>query len=161
MSEIIITLKLKPYLLEFIHSHLIDDILVRGNFVRNVISPFVQRIPKDYNYVPIDPSIPCLSIPVQNFKNVDIRDGKVYVSEKNQRQIEQIFFSYFKTCLLSYFYYNFNSSITIKQIVHNFCIFYNVQEEFVQLDSIIRLLRRLRKKTNINPTSCPLFYDKK
>lgn len=91
-----VTIKLKPYLQEFLRCklHAEQEVPVKRNFIGTLLKPFLQVRPSD-----IAPEFHAgpeyITFQLPTYSDLEVRRGTVYVSEKNQAAFERILNAYF------------------------------------------------------------------
>lgn len=115
-----VKIKLKPYLKEYVECRYLPTFADPKNFLRVVVKPFLERIPKNYQYKPCsDSNAITLSVPL--LSDTYIGDGKVYISDKNQAHIERIIYAHFKDALVAYVDDKVRYEVEIKKCLLQFC----------------------------------------
>lgn len=103
MDNQTVTIKLKPYLQEFLRCKLQADheLTVKRNFVGTILKPFLQIRPGDV--APVFPSGPeYITFQLPTYSDLEVRRGTVYVSDKNQAAFERILNAYFWDFFFTY-----------------------------------------------------------
>jgi hypothetical protein len=170
-----VTLKLKPYLQEFLRCKLNQDadVCAKRNFVGTIIRPFlsirpvgeIPQLPQGDDYITI-------IIPV-NSGIIETRRGTAYISEKNQEEVERILGAHFWDLYYQFMddkvrYFNGDGSQkgAIKKCIMQFCSDYNISYNHINYEMMKKAYYRRRqnseKRSNkfarkLSP-SCPLLF---
>jgi hypothetical protein len=166
-----VTIKLKPYLQDFVRGFLNDDVVKAStrNFIGKMLRIFIQYYPKDYKPV-FAKSVYHITIELHFFTNtVDLR-GNVYMSEENQRSFESMLDDFFKNLFYQYMDDKIRYNDEIKKCIIDFCDFYNITYSVINYEMLKKsyyrhrdktggkISKKGRKKSNSLSLNCPLFF---
>ena len=169
-----ITLKLKPYLQEYITCKLGDPIVAgRTNIVGALLFPFVQTRPADVApYFPEGAEYITLEI-MDSFK-CNISNGTAWISPENQQEFERILRIHFKEILHSYIEDKIRYSLIdnqgrifrrnqIKKIILQFCsdldlCFSEDMYEMMKKSFYRKGIETSKKSSGKLSLSCPLIF---
>lgn len=156
-----ITVKLKPYLQEFIICALRDEApkASRSHFIGAILSPLLEYTPKDHIPKPgKSEEYVTLPLPREAF-GVETRRGTVYVSEHNQRIFERTMRIYFKSIFFQFVDDKIRYNRQIKQCILMFCTHYQISFNKINYEMLKKSYYRYRKSLKKNdlflPTICP------
>ena len=173
MEKQTITIKLKPWLQEYLRCKLKDpESASRKNIVGALLTPFLEYTPKDYVYhKKSGPEYMTFELPtLMGDKNT--RSGNLYISEDNMKNFERVLDMVFKDHFYSYVddkirYIETTSgkSGTIKTCIEQFCMDLNISYNHINYEMLKKSYYRKReseKKTNKHiiklSLTCPLIF---
>jgi hypothetical protein len=154
-DNITVEIKLKPYLKEYIECKLANRYDERNNLILTIIKPFLERIPSDYKPKKSTCQDEILEIKIPIHMKCETRDGKFYISEENQDNIERIVYAHFKDALFSYIDDKIRYNSEIKKCLLQFCSDNNITFNNTNYDTLKKAYYRARKKINIFRVSVP------
>lgn len=169
-----LTIKLEPYLQEYLTCKLNDPVFASGrNIIGAIIRPFLELVPK--NKTPertLGTNSFTFEIPHQDW--IDNRAGTVWISPYNQKNVERILKAHFKDALFSYVddkrryrIMDNNGKVLrrscIKDILLQFCSDNNITFNKVNYETLKKIYYRktvensalFSKKLSL---SCPLIF---
>jgi hypothetical protein len=171
-----ITIKLKPWLQEFLRCKLKDDTASRKNIVGALLTPYIEYTPKDYKFQNMGgPDYMTFELPAL-IGDKNTRGGNIYVSEANQKNFERILDLMFKD---HFFYYmddkvRYTESITgksgaIKRCIEQFCMDMHITYNHINYEMLKKAYYRRRESEQENEKkankrgiklslSCPLIF---
>jgi hypothetical protein len=159
-----VTIKLKPYLQEYLKCKLAEPLTASSkNIIGVIMHPFLEYRPKNQPpFIPQGDEYITFELPRP--MGFDIRSGTVYISERNQENFERILNNHFKDLFFSYVDDKNKMGFPVKKCILQFCSDYNISFNHINYEMLKKsYYRRLREgKKNIFPTklslSCPLFF---
>jgi hypothetical protein len=141
-----ITLKLKPYLQEFVLADLRDSRLAScDHLIGKLIRPFIQKRPKHLPpFMPEGPEFITLELPLYN--DFDLRCG-YYINARDQMIIQNILIVHFKGLFYQYMKdkVRFDQQ-NFQQCVYQFCFDYGFSFNHINYDMLKKTFYRTRKK---------------
>jgi len=163
-----ITIKLKPYLQEYLQCKINEPLTNSSkNIIGVILTPFIERIPADY--IPkIEKGPDFIEIDLVNFDRLDIR-GNCYVSEDNQRNFSRILDAHFKDVFYSYVDDKIRYEIVIdkkirkieiKKIILQFCADYHITFNNITYEMLKKSYYRHKIEQEENQKKNKLFYRK-
>jgi hypothetical protein len=153
----IITVKIKPWLKEFLECKFGDPIPAeRHSLIGFIVSPLLEYTPKDYfpPAIPADESLN-IDVPRDLSRSAGRTDlGNVYISDFNQKLLENGVAALFKDELVNYMndkirYEGKHRSSNLKDCIYQFCIDYNISFNAIQYENLKKMYYRHRKKQEI------------
>ena len=154
-DNVTVTIKLKPYLKEYIVCKLANRFDDRNNIILAIVKPFIERIPAGYKPISQPTDEEHLEVKIPTFESVETRDGKVYISKENQENIERIVHAHFKDALFSYIDDKARYTPEIKKCIMQFCADNNITYNHTNYDTLKKAYYRARKKRNIFQVNVP------
>ncbi len=161
-----ITLKLKPYLQEFLVCKLHDNahIASRKNLIGAMLAPLIEYTPKDHVFErKKGPDYFTLEI-TQNLGLKDNR-GNLYISETNLAHFERSLKIYFNEIFLSYVNDKVRYNNEIKKCILMFCSDYNISFNYITYEMLkkkyYREQKNSKKQKKLSPKlslCCPLIF---
>lgn len=171
-----VTIKLKPYLQEYVRGRLNDKLSADSkNIVGNFIRPFLEYSPKDYKPVfSTGPEYITFELPF--YDHLNTRRGTLYVSEQNQLHFQRILECHFKDLFYQYMDDKIRYDLIVddkkvrrgqlKNVILQFCSDYGITFDNLTYDLLQKSYYRRRKKmiskTNIFGSilslTCPLTF---
>lgn len=170
-----VTVKLKPYLQEFLKAKLKDAMITanKNNLVGVTLRPFLEVRPKD-----VKPEFHCddpdwITIRLPKYDDLNVRNSTVYVSEENQKYFQAIMETHFKDFFYSYMDdkvrygkgANLKKGIK-KRIIMQFCADFNLPFNNINYEMLQKSYYRRSKELKKNhpflssklSAMCPLFF---
>ncbi len=142
-----ITVKLKPYLQEFVVCALADEApkASRRNFIGAILSPLLEYTPEDHvpgqmkgeEYV-------CFPLPREAYGK-EPRRGTLHLSEENQRIFERIINIYFKSIFFQFVDDKIRYKGQIKECILMFCAHYQITFNKINYEMLKKSYYRYRK----------------
>ena len=154
-ENLTVTIKLKPYLKEYIQCKFNGRMDERNNLIISIIKPFLERIPVGYRHKKNVNTEELLIIPLPVIDK--FWDGKVYVSDENLENIERIIYAHFKDALFSYLDDKTRYTPEIKKCILQFCSDNNITFNSTNYDTLKKAYYRARKKHNIFKQTVPVM----
>ena len=142
-----ITIKLKPYLQEFIICALRDETpkASRSHFIGAILSPLLEYTPKDHIPKPVKgEDYVTLPLPREAF-GIETRRGTVYMSEENQRIFERTMRIYFKSIFFQFVDDKIRYNRQIKECILMFCAHYQISFNKINYEMLKKSYYRHRK----------------
>jgi len=164
-----ITIKLKPYLQEFLVCKLGDPDISNKNIIGALMSPFLQYVPKDYVYKPMKGD-DYISFDLNRINTrLDTRLG-IYVSEEGQKDFQRVLYLHFKDIFVSFVDDKIRYTKQIKKCILQFCFDYNMTFDKISYQTLKKMYYREKKrqeeqkqknkgKSHLNLSlNCPLLF---
>jgi hypothetical protein len=161
-----ITIKLKPWLQEFLTCSLQDPTVAsKTNIIGTLLTPFLEYAPADY--VPdLHNTEETISFELpDHIANKNPKRGTLYLSEDNQKNFERVMDRYFKDLFYNYIDDKIRYNKQIKTCIYQFCADYritfnNVSYEMLKKSYYRRHDRQKKhKKTGAKLSlMCPLIF---
>ena len=160
-----ITIRLKPYLQEFLKSQMETELISsKKNFLGIILAQYIEYTPKDYippKYDEDDPFITKVIIP-HKIGGKDIRNNTIYISEKNQKAFEKVLTAYFNDIFYNYMRDKVRYTKEIKKCILNFCSDYHLTFDNVSYEtlkkSFYRHQKKIKKLNTFKSLNSPLFF---
>ena len=164
-----ITIKLKPSMQDYIRFIMRLEyeeneepyyLATTSSYLGRLVIPFLEVLPE--NVTPLLPGTDrnIFTFMLVNFRNINVRNNTVYISEKNQIFIQNIIEHHFRVHFRVYaddkIRYNRDEGTAkgaIKNVALQFCLDMNIKFEDVTYDMIYKAYWRSRKK-NRNLETC-------
>lgn len=168
-----ITIKLKPYLQEYLKCRFNNPLTVSNkNIIGAIINPFLEIRP--IHHAPEFHSSPeYITFEILNRRDLDTRNGTIYVSPESQVVISNIIHAHFKDIFFSYVddKIRYESVIgghtvrnkQIKTVILQFCIDYNISFNTITYEMLKKAYYRHRKELllcNKNSKKQKIFTNK-
>lgn len=174
-----ITIKLKPYLQEYLKCKLKqEDVTANRTFVGVIVKPLISYRPMD-----VKPSFTngdeYITIELPTYMDLEIRRGSVFMTESNQEQFERIlnwhfwdlFFQYMDD-KVRYMSKENTRKGSIKKCILQFCSDYNISYNHLNYEMMKKAYYRRRAKEELRSRTerkshlfakklslnCPLFF---
>jgi hypothetical protein len=151
-----ITIKLKPYLQEFLQCKLGDQAAEgsRRNLVGAILTPLIEYAPNDYKFEKLEgPEYFTLEIPQSLGK--ETRYGVICMSESNQVMFERILKHYFNDIFFQYVEDKIRYSREkyglpqIKECILAFCADYNISHNEINYEMLKKKYYRRKKNLTL------------
>lgn len=140
-----VTVKMKPYLVEFAKCKMGNGLFANSEIVTKIVKPFIRRMPKDYKYFPEFGSN-ILEVPVSLFSDLYTADNKIYITPVDQASIARTFEAHFDDALFSYVSDKVRYNAELKKCFFQFCDDYNISWENLNYDMMKKKYYRFREK---------------
>lgn len=156
-----LTIKLKPYLQEYLRCKLKDPEISNRNIIGALLNPFIEYIPKD---VVIKPQTgeEYITFPIRWGSSSKKNNQRgVYVSEQNQKDFERILSLHFKDIFFSYIDDKIRYNKEIKKCILQFCMDYKISFNNITYDMLKKSYYRQKKSEKSVgkfSLSCPLIF---
>jgi hypothetical protein len=147
-----LTVKLKPYLQEFLLCKLSDEAAEasKRNLIGAMLSPLVEYAPRDYIFKKKDgPDYITFEIPRELGKK-ETRYGVLTISEGNQREFERMLTSYFNDIFFQYVDDKIRYTTEIKKCILLFCSDYDISFNSITYEMLKKKYYRRKKSINRN-----------
>lgn len=169
-----LTIKLEPYLQEYLTCKLSDPVYASSrNIVGAVVKPFLETMPRNMKHVRMEgPEYLTFEIPHVSW--INNRNGTVWISPENQKNVERILKAHFKDALFSYIndkrrYRRVDPNgkilqrLKIKDILLQFCSDNNITFSKVNYETLKKVyyrkeLENTAKFSNKLSQICPLIF---
>ncbi len=162
-----LTVKLKPYLQEFLICMLGDEAAVasRKNLIGAMLSPLIQYCPKDYVFSKTEgPEYITFELP-HGLGGKDPRGSAIIITDKNQREFERMLSIYFKDIFFRYVDDKIRYSGEIKKCILAFCADYNISFNHITYETLKKSYYRFKKGQSARKIlsgnmslCCPLLF---
>jgi len=146
-----ITIRLKPYLREFItHRFRPEELSSRKNVVGIIVQQYISYSKTGtYQHHQEGPDI--LTIPLTKGPAYDPRHGNAWISPRHQKELERVIYQLFKTTFYTYMddrsrYIDLTKDGTIKDCLLQFCLDFGLSPDSVQYDTLKKSWYRYRKQ---------------
>lgn len=144
-----LTLKLKPYLQEFLICKLADEASVASskNLIGAILGPLIEYAPKDYVFTKKSgPTHITFKIP----QNLNLKDnrGNIYISNANQKNFERTLKLYFTEIFIAYVNDKIRFNNEIKKSILMFCTDYNISFTHITYEMLKKKYYRFQTKKN-------------
>jgi len=147
MSEkITIDIQLRPYLKEYIDCKFSLRYDERNNLVHAIIKPFIKRIPLNYKPKECEKNKVILTIEIPKHMRVETRDGKYYIPDESQKDIERIIYAHFKDALFSFIDDKIRYTNEIKKCILQFCSDNNITFDETNYETLKKAYYRSKEK---------------
>ena len=146
-----ITIKLRPHLQEFVLAELRGSSLASGyQIIGKLVRPFIRYRPVDVN-PKFERGANFITFTLPFYSKVDLRHKNFYISEQNQRVIENLLDAHFKKIFYNYMkdkvrFDNRNFTVCILQ----FCYDYDFCYDNINFEMLKKFFYRERKKDKNN-----------
>ena len=168
-----ITIKLEPYLQEYITCKLDDPVASSRNILGAIIKPFVEKRPPDV--APEFPKGPkYFTLELKRENSVEIRRGSYYITAENQRHIERILKAHFRDALFSFIDDKIRYTLVdqsgrtlrgnkIKNVILQFCsenniTFSRLNYETLKKNYYRKTVENSKKAAHKLSRNCPLIF---
>lgn len=151
-----ITLKLKPYLQEYLLCELQSDLASKTNLVGKLLKPLLERRPKDQPPL-LDTGPDYISLKLPFNDDVNIR-GNLWVSPCNQAIFEEYLEWHFKQLFFHYMNDKVRYTGSFKAAILQFCADHNFTFAYMNYELLKKDYYRKRKRKkyqNILPEFVP------
>jgi hypothetical protein len=162
-----LTIKLKPYLQEFLQCKLGDEAAEasKTTLIGAILSPLIEYAPRDYVHKPQKgPEYITFELP-DRLGNKDTKKGNIYISEENQREFERILSNYFKDVFFQYVDDKIRYTGEIKKCILGFCADYYITFNTITYEMLKKAYYRRKKQASLRnifsvkmSLSCPLIF---
>ena len=158
-----ITIKLKPWLQEYLMCKLNDPTLNASNknIIGALLTPFLEYTPKGL-YPKNNKGKDYITFKLPNWLGKkDNRNGTVYISDENQKNFERILMVHFKDCFFSYIDDKIRYTKQIKICILQFCADHNISFNNITYEMLKKSYYRRKKSQKSTmklSLSCPLFF---
>lgn len=159
-----ITIKLKPYLQEYLTCKLDGSLTVsQSNIIGVMMAPLLEYCPKDYRPENVkDKKLRFTLVLEDGIGGKRIHRG-IYISEKNQKMFEKMLEMHFFDLFFSYVDDKIRYKKEIKKCILQFCMDYNLTFNDISFEMLKkRYYRRkiLNKGKSVHKLSltCPLIF---
>ncbi len=157
-----ITIKLKPYLQEYLLCELRSNMASKRNIIGIILNPYLEKRPDDIApFIPEGPEYITFFLPGDKKKNIR---GNLWVSPGNQLIFERFIEWHFKQIFFHYMNYRVKECRSFKKAIIQFCVdheftFSHINYELLKKDYY---RKRKRKKTEKSlPLSVPGLIQSK
>ncbi len=141
-----ISIKLKPYLQEYLFCQLNTDIAYKTNIIGKLLKPLLEKRPKDVFPHLVD-SYEYIQIKLPNNDDINI-NGNLWVSPKNQIIFEDFLEWHFKQLFYNYMNDKVRYNKSFKSTILQFCADHNFTFAHMNYDLLKKDYYRKRKKYN-------------
>lgn len=171
-----VTVKLKPYLQDFLRGRLNDKLSADSrNIIGVLIKPFLEFIPKDQK-----PTFPkneqYITFELPYYDKLNTRHGTVYISDENQAHFQKSLECFVKELFFKYMDDKVRYDIVvegrlirkgqIKNAILQFCADFNITFDNLTYDLLQKSYYRRRKKMGLTTNlfssvlslTCPLIF---
>lgn len=173
-SQMTVTIKLKPYLIDFVVSQFGEQLSSRKNFFGLLLQKFVTYRPAN---APVKyPSGPgYLEITLINSADYQVRNGNAWISPKNQTDLERLLNEHFKTVFYQYMddrvrWVRQQKEGTIKDCIIQFCTDYGLNFNHIDFGTLKKAyyrhelkksarLEKARKSGNDMSSNRPFIFN--
>ena len=147
MQKPTITVRLKPYLREFLICKLQEDAncISRINIIGAILEPLVAYLPKNEPLPKPHPDDFTFEIPTV-FNLLNTKHHTVYVPEYNQKIFARILRMYFYEIFFNYMDDKVRYKDEIKDCIFLFCSDYNITFNQIKFDTLSKSYYRYRQK---------------
>jgi hypothetical protein len=168
-----ITIKLKPYLQEYLVCKLnSDDLTAKRTLIGVFMKPFLEYRPSG-EQPEFSTGKEYVTIKLPTYRDIDVRNGTIYISENNQVEFERILNAHFWDVFFSfiddkvrYFHSNTTKKGAIKKCILQFCSDYNISYNHLNYEMMKKAYYRERCSggknrnifTNNLSLTCPLYF---
>jgi hypothetical protein len=160
-----ITIKLKPWLQEFLICSLQDHgVASKRNVIGAMLTPFLEYAPVDYTYHFLEgEEFITFELP-DHIAGKNPRSGSLVVSHENQKNFERMLDVYFKDLFYNYIDDKIRYNREIKKCIYQFCADYNLTFNNVSYEMLKKSYYRRRKQKKTEKSSakmslrCPLIF---
>jgi hypothetical protein len=115
-----LTIKLKPYLAEFLKCRMVDRVARKKSFVGTLLRPFITNSPPGYIYKPLTGD-DVFTFELPYYDDFNVRRGSAYISEKNMEEFERILNAHFWDLFFSFMDDKMRYTTSIKKCILQFC----------------------------------------
>lgn len=162
-----LTIKLKPYLQEFLICKLADEAAEasRKNLIGAMLDPLVQYAPRDYVFKKYSgPEYISFELPY-DLGGKDPRGSAIIISDENQRKFERLLALYFKDIFFRYVDDKIRYTGEIKKCILLFCADYHISFNEITYDMLKKAYYRYKKGLTARnilsgklSLTCPLLF---
>ena len=157
-----VTIKLKPYLQEYLLCELRSNMASQRNIIGILLHPFLEKRPVDIPpFIPEGPDYITFLLPGDKKKNIR---GNLWVSPENQQIFERFVEWHFKQIFFHYMNYRVKQYHSFKKAIIQFCIDHEFTYTHINYEMLKKdyYRKRQRKKTGKSlPLSVPEFFHAK
>ena len=142
-----LTVKLKPYLQEFLICKLADEAseASKRNLIGAMLDPLVQYAPRDYVFEKKEgPEFITFELPY-DIGGKDPRGSAIVISEENQNKFERLLSMYFKDIFFRYVDDKIRYKREIKKCILMFCGDYNISFNEITYEMLKKAYYRFKK----------------
>ncbi len=148
-----ITIKLKPYLQEFLKSELRRNVVSKRDILGIILIPLLEKLPENLPpYMPKGPDF--ITFPLQFTREINIR-GNVWISPENQVMLEKYLEWHFKQLFFNYMNDKVRYFGSFKKAILQFCADYELAMNHINYEMLKKDYYRKRKRKG-NGKSLPL-----
>jgi hypothetical protein len=84
-----LTIRLKPYLGEFLRCRMVDPVARKKSFVGTLLRPFIENSPLGYIPKPMNGD-DVFTFELPYYDDFNVRRGSAYISEKNREEFVKL-----------------------------------------------------------------------
>ena len=154
-----VTIKLKPYLQEYLLCELRTNMASKRNIIGILLQPFLEKRPQVFLH--LFRMVLITSLFYFHEKKKDIR-GNLWVSPDNQQLFERFLEWHFKQLFFHYMNYRVNEYKSFKKAILQFCIDHEFTFSNINYEMLKKDYYRKRKRKNIEksfPQTVPGFFE--
>ena len=152
-----ITVKLKPYLQEFLNSELRRSLVSKRNILGVILMPLLEKVPGDAPpYIPKGPEYMTFTLPFT--RDINIR-GNIWISPENQIMLEKYLEWHFKQLFFNYMNDKVRYLGSFKKAILQFCADYDLAMNHINYEMLKKDYYRKRKR-NDKEKSLPLSVSR-
>ncbi len=139
-----VTVKLKPYLQEFLRNELRSDHASKRNILGIILMPLLEKVPAGQPpFIPKGPEYITFSLP--STRDIDIR-GDIWISPENQAMFERYLEWHFKQLFFNYMNDKVRYCGSFKKAILQFCGDYGFAMNHINYEMLKKDYYRKRKR---------------
>ena len=151
-----ITIKLKPYLQEYVLSQLTNPVATKRAIIGRLIRAFIELRPPDTPPL-ISNDINHITFILPHYDDFNV-NSNFWISPKNQRMIEDILMDHFKNMFYDYMDDRVRHYKSFKRVIIQFCIDKNFTFAFINYEMLKKdYYRRRKSKPNKDKKRLSVF----
>jgi hypothetical protein len=149
-----VTIKLKPYLQEYLRSELNNTLIAsRRNLIGRLVKPFLMIRPVDVKpEFPTGPDYITFELP--NYEDFNVRSN-IYITPESQRIIEDFLEIHFKDLFYNYMKDKVRFYRSFKKCILQFCFDYNFTFDYINYEMLKKYFYRRREEEKSGENSNP------
>jgi len=154
-----VTIKLKPYLQEYLLCELRSNLASKRNIIGILLQPLLEKRPSGTPpFNPDGQEFITISLPYDKKKNIR---GNLWISPENQQMFEKFVEWHFKQLFFHYMNYRVKECKSFKIAIYQFCMDHDFTYSHINFELLKKDYYRKRKRKNIEnslPLSVPGFF---